>query len=114
MKKTIVTIGLLWFVVNGLFGLLLSAYAWTNVAVSSVVIAATAALLLWVNGKVLCDAFKVSLSILFALAGVVEYGIACLMPARLQDNWGSIALLLLLTLQVALVVVTRVVSNKVK
>ncbi len=114
MKKSIAIISLLWLVINLLFGLLLSAYSWTNVVVSSAVIIITAVLLWLTNSIVMKDAFKVSLTILFALMGIVEYGIACFMPQHLEDNWGVITIIVLMAIQAVLVIATNVVSNRIK
>ena len=113
MKKSIAIISFLWLVTNLLFGLLLSAYSWTNVAVSSTVIIITAVLLWLANSIVMKDAFKVSLTILFVLMGIVEYGIACFMPQHLEDNWGVISIVVLMAFQVGIVVITNIISKKI-
>lgn len=113
MKRTIIVISLLWLVVNLLLGMLLSAYSWINVAVSSVVIVVTTLLLWLTNFVVMKDAFKVSLTILFILIGLMEYGIACFMPQHFEDNWGVISIVILIAIQVAVLFITNVTSKKI-
>lgn len=113
MKRTIIVISLLWLVVNLLLGMLLSAYSWINVAASSVVIIATTLLLWLTNFIMMKDAFKVSLTILFILIGLMEYGIACFMPQHFEDNWGVISIVILIAIQVAVLFITSVTSKKI-
>lgn len=114
MDKIITISAVALLVVNVLFGAILSCYGGFNVAVSSVVIVITAATLWAINHMTLKDAFKVSLTLLFALAGAIEFLVSLFMPSRFTDNWGLIAVILFLLAQGLMLLVCNVVSNKVK
>ena len=114
MKKTIILTGLMLIILNLLLGLLLSFYGWINVTASSLVVVVVVALLLVVNEVTLKDGFKAALTILFALAGLLQYIIACFMPNRWEDNWGLIVIVILVVLQAFLLMACHIVSCKIK
>ena len=114
MKKMILIIGSLALVLNVLLGLLLSRYDYFNMGVNCGVIALNTALLLslyWINMR---DAFRISFTFLFAILAIVEIILGCLLPQRLQDNGYFIAMIVMLIVEIALIVVTHILSNKIK
>lgn len=58
------------------------------------------------------DAFKVSLSIMFTLAGVIEFILSLIAPNRFVDNWWLIIIIFLIAIEVILLIVTNRISNK--
>lgn len=58
------------------------------------------------------DAFKVSLSILLTLGGLIEFVISLFMPSYFSDNWGVIVIITLLALQGLLLLLANTVSTK--
>ncbi len=114
MKKTILILGGLALVFNVLLGLLLSKYSYFNMAVNSGVIALNTALLFSLYALHMRDAFRISFSFLFAFFAIIEIILGCLMPQPLQDNGYLITLLVLLFFEITLIVVTNILSNKIK
>lgn len=113
MKKTILILGGLAFIVNVLFGLLLSGYSYFNMGVNCGVIALNTALLFCVYTFNLRDAFRVSFSFLFLLLSIIEIVLGCLMPQKLQDNGSLIACLVLIFIEITLLVATNILSDKI-
>lgn len=112
MKRVIILTSIVLLVANLLCGALLSAYSGFNLAVSSAVIIATA-LLLYLTATIrLKDGFRVSLLLLFAAAGVVEYILSLLAPPCLTDNWWLILAICLLAAEALLLIITHTVSTK--
>lgn len=74
----------------------------------------TMLLLYMTNTITLKDGFKVSLTILFTLVGVLQYFIACLMPQQMEDNWGLITITILVAVEILILIVANVISNKIK
>lgn len=101
-------------VTNILFGAILSCYDGFNMAVSSMVIFLTALTLYIVNSIRLKDAFKVSLTLLFALSGAIEFLISVFMPSHFSDNWGMIVIITLLILQGFILLLANTVSTKIR
>ena len=114
MKKTILLLGVLVLIVNVLFGLLLSKYSYFNMGVNCGVIALNTALLFCLYQFNIRDAFRISLSFLFVIVGLVEMILGCLMQQHLQDNACLIAILILLFAEVSLFVIVNILSNKIK
>lgn len=115
MKKIIILLSVILLVANILFGTILTCYNGFNVVVGSMVVLFTTAMLYVVNSIItLKDAFKVSLSILFTLGGLVEFAISLFMPSRFSDNWGVIVIITLLALQGLIILLANIVSTKIR
>ena len=114
MKKIILISALILLVTNILFGAILSCYDGFNMAVSSSVILLTALTLYIVKSIRLKDAFKVSLTLLFALSGVIEFFISLFISSRFSDNWGIMVIIALLILQGLILLLTNTVSTKIR
>lgn len=114
MKKTILILGGLALIFNVLLGLLLSRYSYFNMAVNCGIIALNTALLFSLFALNMRNAFRISFSFLSAIFAIIEIILGCLMPQQLQDNGYLIALLVLLFLEITLIVVTNIMSNKIK
>ena len=114
MKKTILLLGGLTLIVNVLFGLLLSKYSGFNMGINCGIIALNTALLFCLYKFNMRDAFRISLSFLFLLVGLIEMILGCVMPQKLQDNACLIVILVLLFVEISLFVVLNILSNKIK
>ena len=110
----ILIIGGLALLFNVLLGLLLSHYDYFNMGVNCGIIALNTALLFCVYTFNLRDAFRISLSFLFVLLSMIEIALGCLMPQKLQDNGCLITSIVLLFIEITLIVVTNILSNKIK
>ena len=100
-------------VANLLAGAILSFYGWCNVAMSSMVIAITGFLLYLINAIHLKDAFKLSLMVLFVIAGTFEFVFSLIAPNRFKDNWWLILVIFLITFEVILLIITNIISKKI-
>ena len=114
MKKTILILGVLTLIVNVLLGLLLSKYDYFNMGVNCGVIALNSALLFCLWQFNLRDAFRISFTFLFSILGIAELVLGCLMPQKLEDNGYLIAIIAILFVEIALLVITNIMSNKIK
>ncbi len=115
MRKAIICSGILLCLLNIAIGLIVSAFGALNIVVSPLVIAFTCLLMLavgsWINLK---DAYRVSLSLLVAIIGVVQYLLSVFMPSHASDNWGFIGILLLIGVEVVLIIAANSISNKIQ
>ncbi len=109
----ILIIGCLAILFNVLLGLLLSHYAYFNMGVNCGILALNTALLFCVCTFNLRDAFRISFSFLFVLLSIIEIVLGCLMPQKLQDNGSLIACIVLIFIEITLLVVTNILSNKI-
>lgn len=101
-------------VANLLCGAILSFYGGYNVAFSSTVIVVTG-ILLYITAIInLKDGYKVSLMILFAIAGALEFILSLIAPNRIIDNWWLILVIVLMSIEVIVLILTNTVSNRIK
>lgn len=114
MKKIIILSSIILLVANLLFGAILSFYGGYNVVLSSMVIVATGILLYLTDTIHLKDGYKISLMLLFTIAGALELILSLFAPNRVVDNWWLILVIILITIEVLLLIITNVISHKVK
>ena len=112
MKKLIILTTIILLVVNGLLGLILTAYQCTNVYLNSAVILLTGIVLWVVSSTNLKDAFKISLTSLFAAVGGIEYILGFFAPAEWSNNWFAILVIAVLAIEIIFVLLTNFVTNK--
>lgn len=114
MKKIIILSCTLLLIANLLCGAILSFYGGCNVAFSSAVIIVTGILLFLTDTINLKDGYKVSLMLLYTIAGALEFILSLIAPNRITDNWWLIFVITLITVEVLLLVITNLFSHKVK
>lgn len=112
MKRLIILTTIILLVVNGLMGLILTAYQSTNVYLNSAVILLTGIVLFGVSSTNLKDAFKISLTSLFAVVGGIEYILGFFAPTEWSNNWFAILLIVVLAIEIIFVLLTNFVTNK--
>ena len=112
MKRLIILTTIILLVVNGLLGLILTAYQSTNVYLNSAVILLSGIVLWVVSTTHMKDAFKISLTSLFAVVGGIEYILGFFAPAEWSNNWFAILVIAILAIEIFIVLVTNLVTNK--
>ena len=112
MKKLIILTTIILLVVNGLLGLILTAYQSTNVYLNSAVILLTGIVLWVVSSANLKDAFKISLTSLFVAVGGIEYILGFFAPAEWSNNWFAILVIAVLAIEFIFILLTNFVTNK--
>jgi hypothetical protein len=112
MKRLIILTTIILLVVNGLLGLILTAYQSTNVYLNSAVILFSGIILWVVSSTHLKDAFKISLTSLFAIVGGIEYILGFFAPNEWSNNWFAILVIAVLTIEIIFVLLTNFVTNK--
>lgn len=114
MKKVIILSCMVLLIANLLFGAILSFYGEFNVAISSVVIVVTGLLLYLTDIIRLKNGYKISLMLIFAVGGLLEFVLSLIAPNRLTDNWWLILVIGLMAAEAILLIITNTVSNKIK
>lgn len=114
MKRIIIFCCLVLLLANLLFGIVLSAYEWVNVLISSSVIVLTGIFMLLIGILPLKDGFKASLYVIYPALGFIEFMLSVFSPDRIKDNWAMIALILLVAFQIIFLFITNIISNKIK
>jgi len=114
MKKIILLSSVILLVANLLAGAILSFYGWCNVALSSAVIAITGLLMYLTDFIHLKDAFKVSLMVMFVIAGAFEFVLSLIAPSYFTDNWWLILVIFLMAVEAIILIITNTISNKIE
>lgn len=112
MKRLIILTTIILLVVNGLFGLIISAYQSTNVYLNSVVILLGGIVLWAVTSTQLKDAYKISLTSLFVIVGIIEFVLGLFAPTEWSNNWFVILLIAVLAVENIIILLTNFVTNK--
>lgn len=113
--KAIIYSGIFLCLLNLAIGLIVSSFGALNLVVSTLIIALTAVLMLAVSKWIaLKDAFRVSLSFIIPVIGVVQYLLSVFMPSQASDNWFLIGILLFVTIEGVLIIGANTVSNKIQ
>ena len=60
------------------------------------------------------DGYKISLMLIFAISGFLEFVLSLIAPNRLNDNWWLILVIFLMTIELILLIITNTISNKIK
>ena len=113
MNKVILSVASVVIVLNLIVGAIISSYTAFNIAASTIAVVATVVLCLLVSNSSIKDGFKVSLYLLFAIAGAIEFLVAAFMPSHFTDNWWLIAIFVLLALEVTMLIGAAVTSQKI-
>lgn len=112
MKRLIILTTIILLVVNGLVGFILTVYQSTNVYLNSAVILLCGIVLWVVSSTHLKDAFKISLTSLFAIIGGVEYILGFFAPNEWSNNWFAILMVAVLVIEIIIILLTNFVTNK--
>lgn len=113
MKQLVILIGVILFVANLMLGMIISSYDAFNLFVSSLVIAFTTALLFYLNIVRLKDGFKIPLYVLFSVLGCIEFILSVFSPKTFEDNWFLLVIILSLTIECVILLITHKISIKV-
>lgn len=113
MKRIILLTSLVLLIMNLLFGAILSSYGIYNMMISSFVIVFTGILLYFTDSIRLKDGFKVSLMLLFAIGGLIEFVLSLFAPNRITDNWWLVAVVAIMAAEAILLILTNTVSKKI-
>lgn len=111
MKKAFLVIGLLLLLANIAVGLIVSSYSLFNMCASSLVIVATTLLVAFMAKSDIKDAFKITLTLLFTLLGIVQFVLALLSPEQFKDNWYLIAIIVLVIIESVFVILGSLFSK---
>ena len=111
MKRLIILTTIILLIVNGLIGFIITAYQPTNVYLNSAVILLNGILLWLVSSTQLKDAFKISLTSLFAIVGGLEYVLGFFAPAGWSNNWFVILVIAIIAIEVIFVLITNYVTT---
>lgn len=114
MKNLILIIGGVLFIANLLLGMAISIYEPFNMWLNCAVITINTILMYAIATIRLKDAFRISLSTLFPLTGIIEFICGFFVAPRFEDNLLVIFVILALMMQTIILVITNFITTAVK
>ena len=112
MTKIILSIGSLLIIVNTIIGLLLSKYLSFNwISVDIVLIINTILLYKVSTSKIISNGFKISLSLVFPLLGIISIILAILSADKYKDNYYLIAFILILLIEISFYLIAKSIKH---
>ena len=112
MKSIILILALISFGLNTLVGLLISDFGFFNLILTDVSILLSFVLIYFNVKSGNNDGFKVGLTIVFALSGMLRYVFALLAKNELQDNPFLILVVIIIFIEVACLALARFLSSR--
>lgn len=116
MAKLILIFGSLLFLLNTIFGLLISGYLPLNWIAVDVVLLINTLLLYKISISQMNNGFKVSLSFIFPFLGIISTVLAALSPDKWKDNYYLIGFVFILFIEVVFYLITlnlKLTNNKI-
>lgn len=107
MTKLILIFGLLLFFVNTIFGVLLSDYLPLNCLLVDAVLLTNTLFLYKISSSQINNGFKVSLSFVFLLLGIISTVLATLGPEKWKDNYYLIGFALILFIEISFYLIAK-------
>ena len=114
MKTIILSTGILLTCLNAILGILIFNNPMVNLVTTSFVIICNTILFYNLCISKIRDAYKISLSLLFLLLGIIEFVCGHLMPFQLKDNKYMTFIVIAIVFKTLLFMITRTISKIVK
>lgn len=111
MKNITLITGAILLVTNILIGMVLTAYQPFNVVITSIVVAATTALIYSLRCMTLKDAFYISLTGIFSFIGIIAFVLGLFAPQQFSNNWYLIVIFLLIAIEAILLLIANKTSK---
>jgi hypothetical protein len=112
MKKTILYIGTILFILNSLFGLIISSYNQINIILVDINLLLTIGLIYLVFESQISDGFRIGLSFLYSISGFIRILLALFSNIDAKDNMALIFLLLVLAFELTCFVGSKFLNTK--
>tara|TARA_B100000902_G_scaffold386454_1_gene429152 strand:- start:988 stop:1332 length:345 start_codon:yes stop_codon:yes gene_type:complete len=111
MKNIYILFCLVFVILNSIIGLIFSFYPLVNWLTANFVIIINAVLLNQLVNSNINDAFKVSLSFIFPVMGVITFILSLFMPEKIEDNLMFATMLIIFTFQLVLYIIVYLLKN---
>lgn len=95
MKKSIIFSGAFFLILNAILFLLLSSYVANKFIISEISIAISFTLFYYLAASKFDDAFKIYLTLSFALSGIIKFILSFFFNLPFKDNWVFITIVII-------------------
>jgi hypothetical protein len=107
MKNIYIIIGAIAVLINSLIGLIFTSYQTFNWLTSDVLIIINALLLHFLSHSKISDGFKVALTFIFPVLGLISFFFSLTLEAKLENNISFVGILILTSIQIILLIITN-------
>lgn len=107
MKNIYIIIGAIAVLINSSIGLIFTSYQTFNWLTSDVIIIINAVLLHFLSHSKISDGFKVALTFIFPILGLISFLFSLRLEDKLENNISLAGILILLSLQIILLIITN-------
>ena len=112
MKKTFLIIGIVLIMLNTIIGALTSSYKEFNVYLVDGSLLVTFLLLYILTESKIADGFRIGLTVLFLITGLIRILLALSSEKDIVDNWSILLLLIILAFELICFVISKFLDNK--
>lgn len=112
MKKTVLLIGGIIILLNTIIGGISSSYQEFNVQLVDVSVLLTVVLMYNVVESQIADGFRIGLTVLFSITGLIRVLLSLSSNQDVKDNWSILLLLVILAFELICFVVSKFLDNK--
>ena len=107
MKNIYIIIGAVVVLINSFIGLIFSSYQTFNCLTSDVVIIINAFLLHFLSHSKISDGFKVALTFIFPVLGLISFFFSLRLEDQLENNISLVGILILTAIQIILLIIAN-------
>jgi hypothetical protein len=112
MKKIAILTGIVLLIINTLVFIILNDYKLHNMLFANVSIILTSLLLFFLIKFKNADGFKIGLTFVFVITGVIRFSCAILSNNEIQNNFSLLIFVLIIGLEIILMFLTNLLNNK--
>lgn len=114
MKNLYIIIGAVVVLINSLIGLIFSSYQTFNWLTSDVVIIFNALLLHFLSHSKISDGFKVALTFIFPVLGLISFFFSLRLEDKLENNISLVGILILTSIQIIILIIANSLKTEKK
>lgn len=107
MKNIYIIIGAVVVLINSLIGLIFTSYQTFNWLTADVLIITNAFLLHFLAHSKISDGFKVALSFIFPVLGLISFFFSLRLEAKLENNISLVGILILTSIQIIILIIAN-------
>lgn len=111
MKNIFLIIGLIIIIVNSIIGLIFNSYTTFKWMSSDVIILINTFFLYYISKSKIHDGFKVSLTFILPILGLISYFLSFLLENTIENNLILSILIFIISIQFLLIVITNYLKN---
>jgi hypothetical protein len=112
MKNIFLIIGILFILLNSIFGIIISNYNVFNILFVDLSLLLTTLIYYYLYNSLILDGFKIGFTLLFAFTGFIRLMCSFFSPNEIINNFALIFFIILLCIEITLIYIGKHLNNK--